>query len=190
MIFREGLSYILFSVRRGLVRTGAWAAATAGAVSVSWFGVHSVLADSSAVQPRPLVVAPDAPAASPTPPPPPPAAIGVPAETGSATPSPDTTTSAATTGATAVPRRASSGPAPAPTASSGDHVVSYTRPGGIIVVSVGPASAKLITATPDPGWSVQTWTTEPTWFRVDFVRGGTDTVFYMTWNGHPPMVQE
>lgn len=171
----------------GLVRTGAWAAATAAAVSVSWFGVHSVLADSSAVQPRPLVVAPDAPVASPTPPPPP-AAIGVPAETSSATPSPTPATSAATAGSGAGRHHAS--PAPTPTASSGDQVVSYTRPGGIIVVSVGPASAKLITATPDPGWSVQTWTTDPTWFRVDFVRGAADTIFYMTWNGHPPMVQE
>jgi hypothetical protein len=153
-------------------------------VSVSWFGVHSVLADSSAVQPRPLVVALNAEVASPTPPPPP-AAIGTPAQTPSAAPSP-------TPGrTTARPHHSAAASAsPTPTASPTERIVSYTRPGGIIVVAVGPTSAKLITATPDAGWSVQTWTSEPDWFRVDFVNGGTDTVFYMTWNGHPPMVQE
>ncbi|MFC1413387.1 hypothetical protein ACEZCY_30790 [Streptacidiphilus sp. N1-12] len=177
-------------MRRGLIRAGAWAGATAAAVSVSWFGVHSVLADSSAVQPRPLVVALNAPVASPVPPPPP-AAIGTPAQTPSATPSPSTSTGAgaAGTAGTAPAHRPSSAP-PSPTASPTEQVVSYTRPGGIIVVAVGPSSAKLITATPNPGWSVQTWTSAPDWFRVDFVRGGTDTVFYMTWNGHPPMVQD
>ena len=188
MIFREAPSYILVPVRRGLVRTGAWAAATAAAVAVSWFGVHSVLADSSAVQPRPLVLGVNAPVPSPTAPPPP-TAIGVPVQTPSATPSSAPATAVPSSPA---PHRAASSPrtpTPPPPAST-DQVVSYTRPGGIIVVSVGPDSAKLITATPDPGWSVQTWTSEPDWFRVDFVRGGTDTVFYMTWNGHPPMVQD
>ncbi|MFC1419326.1 hypothetical protein [Streptacidiphilus cavernicola] len=168
----------------GLVRAGAWAAATAAAVSVSWFGVHSVLADDSAGQPQTLVVAVTVPAT--VPPPPPPTSIGTPAQTPSASPTPDAGPTAART-AHAQP----SGPAApaAPPASPSEAVQSFTRPGGLIVVAMGATSAHLVTATPDPGWSVHTWS-QPTWLRVDFEKDdGTDSVFYVTWNGHPPTVQ-
>jgi hypothetical protein len=186
MIFWEGQSYILIRVRKGLVRTVAWAGATTAAVAVSWFGVHRVLADGSADQPRALVVAVTVPT-TPPPPPPLPTSIGAPAETSSASPSPTPDTRPSAT-RSPLPQLPSSAPTPAP--SPTDTVSSFTRPGGLIVVAMGPTSAHLITATPDPGWSVHTWTGQSTWLRVDFEKDdGTDSVFYVTWNGHPPTVQ-
>ena len=184
MIFWQRLSYILVPVRRGLVRTGAWAAATAGAVSVSWFGVHRVLAQDSTSEPSALVVAVSVPPT--VPPPPPPTSIGTPVETPSATASPTPDAAASTPAATRT-RRALTDPPPPP--SPTDAITSFTRPGGLIVVAMGATSAHLVTATPDPGWSVHTWS-EPTWLRVDFEKpDGTDSIFYVTWNGHPPTVQ-
>lgn len=182
MIFWEWRSYILLRVRRGLVRAGAWAAATAAAVSVSWFGVHRVLGDSSVTLPRALVVATAVPSARPAPPPP--TSIGAPAQIPSPTLSPSPSPSPSGYRSAAP----STAPAAARTATGDGRVTSFVRPGGLIVVSMGASSAHLITATPDPGWTVQTWT-GPGWLRVDFEQGGQDSIFYVTWNGHPPMVQ-
>jgi hypothetical protein len=172
-------------VRRGLVRTGAWAGATAAAVSVSWFGVHRVLGDSSVTLPRALVVAVTTPPTSP--PPPPPTGTGTAAASASASAS--ATASAAASAARGArphqPSTAAHTATPTPTG----QVTSFSRPGGLIVVAMGATSAHLITATPDPGWSVKWWT-GPEWLRVDFQQeGGQDSIFYVTWNGHPPMVQ-
>ncbi|MHA6760308.1 hypothetical protein [Streptacidiphilus sp. PAMC 29251] len=172
-------------MRRGLIRTGAWAAATAAAVSVSWFGVHRVLGDSSAKQPRALVLAVTVPTTPP--PPPPPTSIGSAAQTPSATPTPTATPSAPHDSGRPHGSQAPSH-TPSASASASEQVTSFVRPGGLIVVAMGATSAHLITATPDPGWSVHSWS-EPTWLRVDFEQGGTDSVFYITWNGHPPTVQ-
>jgi hypothetical protein len=183
-------------VRRGLVRAGAWAGATAAAVSVSWFGVHRVLLDGSTEPPSPLVLtaaAPSPPAALPSLP----SEIGSPAQTPapSATPGRSTHPSA--------PHSATADPGPTATSGSGTppgsgtgtgtdpaggRVTSYTPVGGLVVASVGSSSASFVSATPSAGWSVS-WVPGDHYFRVDFQRGGTDSVFYMTWNGHPPLVQ-
>lgn len=161
-------------MRMGLVRAGAWTAATAAAVSVSWLGVHRVLADTSYQQPHMLAGVAGPAVATPTPLPtlPP-----LPTSIGSATsrPAPPSTTTTTT----------SSGPG----GSGDDQIESFTRPGGRIVISMGPRSASLVSAVADQGWSVHTWV-EPTWIRVDFDQGNQGSVFYVTWNGHPPMVQD
>ncbi|WP_370151824.1 hypothetical protein [Streptacidiphilus sp. EB129] len=162
-------------MRRGLIRGAAWAGATAAAVSVSWFGVHRVLRDASFEQPRALVVA--VPSVS-APPPALPTSIGSAVATSSAAPSPR-------------PARRSEAPPSAPPSSSpsgSGQIRSYTPQGGRIVVNMGATSATLVSATPDAGWSMHYWT-GPQWLRVDFQQGATDTIFYVTWNGHAPMVQ-
>ncbi|WP_034088492.1 hypothetical protein [Streptacidiphilus albus] len=171
-------------MRMGLVRAGAWTVATAAAVSVSWLGVHRVLADTSYQQPHMLagVTAPTSATPTPLPTPPP-----LPSSTGPAASrpaSPTTTTTTATT-TTTTTTTTSSGPG----AGGGDQIESFTRPGGRIVISMGPNSASLVSAIADQGWSVHTWV-EKTWIRVDFDQGDQGSVFYVTWNGHPPMVQD
>ncbi|MFD0330306.1 hypothetical protein ACFQZC_24265 [Streptacidiphilus monticola] len=53
---------------------------------------------------------------------------------------------------------------------------------------MGADSASLVTAVPDNGWAMHTWTGDG-WLRVDFSQGSVESVFYVTWNGHPPSVQ-
>ncbi|WP_042374566.1 hypothetical protein [Streptacidiphilus neutrinimicus] len=168
-------------MRRVLVQTAAWAAATGAAVGVSWYGVHRVLSDDGYQQPGAL-------------------ALTV-AGSASVSPAPLPTTTDAPTQAPLPPaastHRASPGPShdasPSPSASpagpsaTGD-VHSYTPTGGRIVVSMGQTSADLVSATPDSGWSMHVYTGDE-WLRVDFTQGSTDSIFYVTWNGHPPMVQ-
>jgi hypothetical protein len=179
----------------GLVRAGAWAAATAAAVSVSWLGVHRVLGDTSYEQPRMLAAAPVTSASSA---PPLPTAIASPnrTPTGSAT---ATATATATTTATATPPPArSTGGTPGsgaggPSGTTGatgatGQIQGYNRPGGRIVVDMGATSASVVTAVADPGWSVHQWYGDD-WLRVDFMQGTADSIFYVTWNGHAPSVQ-
>ena len=176
---------ILGPVRMGLVRAGAWAAATAAAVSVSWLGVHRVLGDASYEQPRMLAAAPVTSASSE---PPLPAAIATPTQrpTPSSTPGPTGTATGRThsPGPTAPADPGGSGSAGAPNG----RIQGYNRPGGRIVVDMGPSSATVVTAVALPGWEVQQWTGDD-WLRVDFMQGKLDSIFYVTWNGHAPFVQ-
>ncbi|WP_158880316.1 hypothetical protein [Amycolatopsis anabasis] len=61
--------------------------------------------------------------------------------------------------------------------------------GGRVVLDMGQASARLVSATPAAGWQVRVWEAAG-WIRVDFTRGdGTTSSCFVTWNGHPPMVR-
>lgn len=172
-------------------------------MSVSWFGVHRVLLDDSADPPNPLVLTVAAPSALPSIPALPspsdggpsdsgspgadPSGTGAPTPSGSTSPAHSSRPSAAPTtpGPSTGQADQTAGPTPDPT---GGKITSYTPVGGLIVASVGVSSASFVSATPSAGWSVS-WVPGDHYFRVDFQRGGTDSVFYITWNGHPPLVQ-
>ena len=171
------------------MRAAAWTGATAAAVSVSWFGVHRVLRDGSYEQPSALVVAvADPTGASPTPPPLP-TSIGSAVTSPSLTPDPKrSATPSRTPVASATP---SADPSPSSSATTTGQIQTFTRPGGRIVIDMGTTSAGIVSVTPDAGWSWHQWVTD-TWLRVDFQQdggAGTDSIFYVTWNGHPPTVQ-
>ncbi|MGW0211472.1 hypothetical protein ACWDZ8_39050 [Streptomyces sp. NPDC003233] len=163
-------------MRRGLVHVLAWLLATGAAVTLSWWGVHTVMAGTAYDPPRALpVTAADAttqgakalpsPARRPAPSHRPSA--------GQAPPNP------------AAPRSPS--PSASPGASASGQVKSYDTDGGRAVFDLGPSSATLVSATPGTGWSMQVWKTE-TWIRVEFSRG-TDRVSVMcTWHDGPPHV--
>ncbi|MBC3842541.1 hypothetical protein GXW82_27135 [Streptacidiphilus sp. 4-A2] len=68
------------------------------------------------------------------------------------------------------------------------QIQGYNRPGGRIVVAMGTSSASLVSAVADSGWSMHTWTGDE-WLRVDFEQGTLDSIFYVTWNGHAPLIQ-
>ncbi|MGW2488605.1 hypothetical protein ACWCV9_15535 [Streptomyces sp. NPDC001606] len=164
-------------MRRGLVHVLAWLLATGAAVTLSWWGVHTVLAATAYTPPRALpVTASDAtpqgstgtpappPAPSPSPPPPSP----------SRRPSPAPAPTASRT------------PAPTPTASG--RVKAYDTDGGRAVFELGAADATLVSATPGSGWSMQVWKTE-TWIRVEFSRSTDRVSVFCTWHDGPPQVQ-
>ncbi|MEU5047068.1 hypothetical protein [Streptomyces griseorubiginosus] len=162
-------------MRRGLVHVLAWLLATGAAVTLSWWGVHTVMAGTAYDPPRALPIAAEAkqksnPPASPTPTP---ERTAPPAESPSPTPS-------ATT-ARPTPSRS-----PSPTASG--QVRSYDTDGGRAVFDLGRTSATLVSATPGTGWSMQVWKTE-SWIRVEFSSGADRVSVFCTWHDGPPRVE-
>lgn len=169
---------------RGLVHVLAWSLATSAAVTLSWWGVHTVMAGTAYDPPRalpitaaraatqesdPLVSATHRPAPSKSP---------------STRPAVPPGTPSASAPSPSEPARAT-GPSPSPTASG--HVRSYATDGGRVVFDLGAASATLVSATPGTGWSMQVWKTA-TWIRVEFTSGPDRVSVICAWHDGPPHV--
>jgi len=170
-------------MQRGLVHALAWSLATGAAVTVSWWGVHSVLAGTVYDPPRAVPVsAPTteslvssthrpAPSASPRPKP------------RVTTPKPSRTPSPSRTPAPNTPR-----PASGTATTEAGRARSWATAGGRVVFEIREDSADLVSATPEPGWSMRVWS-NTTWIRVDFARDdGTTVSVFCTWNDHAPQV--
>ncbi|MFD3502763.1 hypothetical protein ACFWWT_44265 [Streptomyces sp. NPDC058676] len=167
-------------MRRGLMHVLAWTLATGAAATLSWWGVHTVMAGTAYDPPRALpVTAADAttqeskPLASSTDRPTP-----TRSETPSRKPSP--------TPARTPSRTPTNNPSPSPTASG--QVKSYDTDGGRAVFDLGRTSATLVSATPGTGWSMQVWKTE-SWIRVEFSSGTDRVSVFCTWHDGPPRVE-
>ncbi|MFJ9706937.1 hypothetical protein [Streptomyces sp. NPDC101234] len=169
-------------MRRGLVHVLAWLLATSAAATLSWWGVHTVMAGTAYDPPRalPITATDDAPTtqgskplASPTsrPPSPSPSASPRPSRTPAATPSVTPTTT----------------PSPSSATTSG-QVKAYDTNGGRAVFDLGDTSATLVSATPGTGWSMQVWKTE-TWIRIEFARSTDRVSVFCTWHDSAPQVQ-
>lgn len=169
-------------MRRGLVHVLAWLLATSAAATLSWWGVHTVMAGTAYDPPRalPITATDDAPTtqgskplASPTsrPPGPSPSASPRPSKTPAATPAVTPTTT----------------PSPSSATTSG-QVKAYDTNGGRAVFDLGDTSATLVSATPGTGWSMQVWKTE-TWIRIEFARSTDRVSVFCTWHDSPPQVQ-
>ncbi|ARP70374.1 hypothetical protein LK07_11940 [Streptomyces pluripotens] len=168
-------------MRRGLVHVLAWLLATGGAVTLSWWGVHTVMAGTAYDPPRalPVTVADatargSAPPVSPTP---------RPAPSRNTPKDPAQSTPAAPPG----PAASSSAPSPAPAASPSGRVKAYDTGGGRAVFDLGTTSATLVSATPATGWSMQIWKTE-TWIRVEFSKSTDRVSVFCAWHDGPPHV--
>ncbi|MEU1475854.1 hypothetical protein [Streptomyces sp. NPDC005760] len=166
-------------MRRGLVHVLAWLLATGAAVTLSWWGVHTVMAGTAYDPPRALpITAAEAttqeskPLASPTP---------TPTRTGRSTPSKSPAPTPSPTTARPVPSKS-----PSPTASG--RIKSYDTAGGRAVFDLGEKSATLVSATPGTGWSMQVWKTE-SWIRVEFSSGADRVSVFCTWHDGPPRVE-
>ncbi|MEU3789061.1 hypothetical protein AB0F07_04565 [Streptomyces fructofermentans] len=177
-------------MRRGLVHALAWSLATGAAVTLSWWGVHTVMTGTAYDPPRALPVAAGGtiaqgagplttPTGRPRAEPDPGAASGSPE---SARDEPE-----ASVRPSASPSPAKKpNPRPRPTA-SGD-VRSYDTDGGRVVFDLGRVSASLVSATPASGWSMQVWKTE-TWIRVEFSSGADRVSVFCTWHDSAPRVE-
>ncbi|MET9461376.1 hypothetical protein ABZY05_41095 [Streptomyces canus] len=162
-------------MRRGLVHVLAWTLATGAAVTLSWWGVHTVMAGTAYDPPRALpITAAEAttqeskPLASPSP-------AKRPAPSKSPAPAPSATSA-----------RPTPSKSPSPTASG--QVRSYDTDGGRAVFDLGEKSAALVSATPGTGWSMQVWKTE-SWIRVEFSSGADRVSVFCTWHDGPPRVE-
>ncbi|MCX4434102.1 MULTISPECIES: hypothetical protein [Streptomyces] len=169
---------------RGFVHVLAWSLATGAAVTLSWWGVHTVMTGTAYDPPRALPImvggkttqeakalasTTSRPSASPSPSASKPTASPRP----SATPVPSTSPSAD-------PSPSASGPV--------GRVKSYDTDGGRAVFDLGTTSATLVSATPGSGWSMQVWKTE-SWIRVEFTSGADRVSVFCTWHDGPPRVE-
>ncbi|MFD5713935.1 hypothetical protein ACFWHW_26765 [Streptomyces pharetrae] len=163
---------------RGVVHVLAWTLATGAATTLSWWGVHSVMAGTAYDPPRALPVVSAEPTAEPDEPPATAASTRLPEPARSTGPSADRPSA---------PPPAST-PAADPAPSATGRVRSYTTEGGRAVFDLGERSATLVSATPGAGWSMQVWKTE-TWIRVEFGSGAERVSVFCTWHDGPPRVE-
>ncbi|MFJ8104364.1 hypothetical protein [Streptomyces sp. NPDC096132] len=166
-------------MRRGLVHVLAWTLATGAAVTLSWWGVHTVMAGTAYDPPRALPLT--AGEASST------AQKSGPLPSPSTSPSPSSTPPPTAPSPTSPrPSRTPTTPAPSKSGPSGT-VKSYDTDGGRVVLDLTETYATLVSATPATGWSVQVWKTE-SWIRVDFASGAQRVSVFCTWHDGPPRV--
>jgi hypothetical protein len=66
-------------------------------------------------------------------------------------------------------------------------VRSYTLAGGRVALLVSGDSATLMTAVPDSGFSVETWSGTD-WLRVDFSSGAQVSSLIASWYEHTPTI--
>ncbi|MEU9089992.1 hypothetical protein [Streptomyces sp. NPDC048428] len=179
-------------MQRGLVHVLAWSLATGAAVTLSWWGVHTVMTGTAYDPPRavPIAAGPrdgraGAETLSSSTHRPEPSPSKTPRATPRTTPKPSPTPSRTPLHSPAGTPR----PTATATATASGTARSYATDGGRIVFELGTDSAKLVSATPEQGWSVQVWT-NTTWIRVNFTKDdGTTVSVFCTWNDHPPQVE-
>lgn len=168
----------------------AWAAGTAVAVAVTWFGASVVMRNAGVGPGMPVIDA----AAQPTaavpagPPGPPPVTVSASAiaPTALATaPSRRTSASAPASRASGSASPASPSPSASRTLAGGVHA--YTLAGGRVTLALTPTSVQLVTAVPDAGYAVQTWSGTG-WLRVDFSSGPQVSSLIASWYEHTPTV--
>ncbi|WP_177181736.1 hypothetical protein [Streptomyces sp. TLI_105] len=197
-------------MRRGLVHALAWSLATGAAVTLSWWGVHTVLSGTVYDPPRalPLPAGPaigtaasggdpgssstrrpeSAEPSAPATPTSTPSEARTPPATPSATPSrrpdPTTRTPAAPTSEPA----SGTGSGSDSGTGSGAGVKTYTVDGGRVTFDLGETSAELVSATPASGWQMQVWK-QPTWIRVTFTEDGRELSVFCVWHDSAPRVE-
>ncbi|MET8688989.1 hypothetical protein ABZV77_32755 [Streptomyces sp. NPDC004732] len=175
-------------MHRGLVHGIAWSLATGAAVTLSWWGVHTVMAGTAYDPPRALPLAADdggqggtEPIVSSTHragPPPSQKPTKSPNPSKSQQPPKSPTPSGTHSGKPT---------SPPPTSSATGTVKSYNTAGGRVVFDLGKNSATLVSATPAAGWSVQTWKQDK-WIRVEFTGGAARVSVFCTWHDTAPRV--
>ena len=165
------------------MHTVAWFVATSAAIGLTWFGVHTALSGTAYDPPRALPISTQDSSA----PPPsrePPSSPSRTAPPSSRPPSPSRPASPPERRTPTPPGKPSK---PAYAKESPGNVRSYSVEGGRVAFDLGPSSATLVSATPEPGWEMKVWE-QPTWIRVDFHRGDLTWSVFCVWNGHPPIV--
>lgn len=162
-----------------MVGLAAWTAGTVIAVSVAWFGANVVVRNAGVGPGMPVINAAVLPPPA-TPPAPPP----------TPTASPAGTTPAHTPASETAPSASPTGPSPSASASatpSAGNVRAYTLAGGHVTLDMTNGAVQLVTAVPDAGYSVQTWSGTG-WLRVDFSSGPQVSSLIASWYQHAPTI--
>jgi hypothetical protein len=181
---------------------GAWVVMTGAAITLSWYGVDTVLRGTVYDPPRALPVSgspsgadrlpePDA-SSTQRPPPDQPDQPDQPSASGEENGAPD---------ATADPPDSEESPVASPSSSAGDgdtgpetaegglgSVETVRTDGGRAAFDMGETGAELVSATPEPGWTMRVWT-EDTWIRVVFTSGGREVSVFCLWHDSAPRIE-
>lgn len=167
----------------------AWMLATGAAVTLCWWGVHTVMSGTAYDRPLavPLAGGPLSsstrsaePSGSPS---------QSPSDSASPSPGPSTSpTPEASAGKPSQTPAASPRGSQQPDGQDSGKVQAYPVSGGRVVFSLGASSAELVTATPAAGWRMQVWK-QDFWIRVTFTRDGREVSVFCTWHDHPPLVE-
>jgi hypothetical protein len=176
---------------RVMVGLAAWAAGTAIALSVAWLGANVVVRNAGVDSGLPLINAAVLPAsASPSPAVTPPVVVPPSAASPSPTHSPAGRRAASPASASpggAGPSPSASASASASASPSAGTVHAYAMTGGRVTLNVTGDSVQLVTAVPDAGYSVQTWSGTD-WLRVDFSSGPQVSSLIASWYLHAPTI--
>ncbi|MEU6312734.1 hypothetical protein [Streptomyces sp. NPDC047014] len=175
-------------MHRGIVHAMAWTLATGAAVTLSWWGVHTVMSGTAYDPPLavPLATQPlssSTRSAQPSQSPSPSASAPV-----SASPSPSQSPSPTPEKPSPKPSASPRGAQQGASGQDAGKVQAYPVSGGRVVFSLGTSSAELVSATPAAGWRMQVWKLDY-WIRVTFTRDGREVSVFCTWHDHPPMVE-
>jgi len=162
---------------RLVVGLTAWMAGTAIAVGVAWLGANVVVRNAGVGPGMPVINAAALPSAT--------ASASAPAPPAPTPPSTVTPTPAA--GETTPVATVASPSADASAASPAGQVRAYTLAGGNVTLAVTGGAVQLVTAVPDAGYSVQTWSGTD-WLRVDFSSGPQVSSLIASWYLHAPTV--
>ena len=175
---------------RLVVGLTAWMAGTAIAVSVAWLGANVVIRNAGVGPGIPVINAAVLPAAAASVPAATPAGVITPRASGRGTAPGRAAAAPSASGSGASPSAsASASPSAASAASavSGADVRAYTLAGGNVTLDVTGDTAQLVTAVPDAGYSVQTWSGTG-WLRVDFSSGPRVSSLIASWYQHAPTI--
>jgi hypothetical protein len=168
---------IIADMVRVLTGVAAWLAGTALAVGLAWFGADLVVRSTGMTPSTPALSAGPLPSSGRAPASPP-ASRGRGPGPGAAAGRPRSAPAASSPAATAAPVAADP---------AGSTLHGYTLTGGHVTLLLTENSAKLVSAVPDDGYSVQTWSGAG-WLRVDFSSGPQVSSLIASWNGHAPSV--
>jgi hypothetical protein len=173
---------------KGLAHAVAWAVAAGAAVTLSWWGVHTVMEGTVYDPPRAVPLTGSSAASQPVssstrrPRPTPTATTGPPAR-----PAPSPSFRPSTAGPSHPPS-----PHPSPDGTDDEVEDGVVRPydtkGGRVVLDIGKTRASLVSATPRSGWSMQVWKTS-TWLRVEFASDTEKVSLICDWYQQQPQVQ-
>lgn len=170
------------AMRRGLVHVLAWSLATGAAVTLSWWGVHTVMAGTAYDPPRALpITAGDATTQEAKP-------LASSTERAKPSKSPSSKAPESPDPSSTPSKTPAASPSPSSSGASSGQVKSYDTEGGRAVFALGKTSATLVSATPASGWSMQVWKTE-TWIRVEYASGADRVSVFCTWHDSAPKVQ-
>ncbi len=169
----------------------AWMLATGAAVTLCWWGVHTVMSGTAYDRPLAVPLATQ-PLSSPTrsaqpshSPSPSPSASA----SGSPSPGPSASpTAGPSVGGPAQKPSASPDGRQQPVGQDAGKVKAYPVSGGRVTFSLGTSSAELVSATPAAGWRMQVWK-QDFWIRVTFTLDGREVSVFCTWHNHPPVVE-